>query len=104
MQRSRVTGAAACAGALTVTVVPAEADVPRSSTTLQVMVIAPGEAPVVFSVAVPVLPVTVPAVVEYEYVSARLYGLAACAVMVAGSPTFTVEGSAEQLMVGGANA
>ena len=65
-QRSRVRGATACSGALTVTVVSAETDLPRSSTTLQVTVIAPAAAPVVLSVAVAVFPVTVPAVVAYE--------------------------------------
>src|ERR1700760_4295382 len=63
-QRLLVSGFTTGGGALTVTVVVAEAVCALSSTTLQVTVIVPGATPVVVRVAVDVLPLIEPAVAE----------------------------------------
>jgi hypothetical protein len=105
LQRLRTSGVAtATCGAVTVTIVVAEADLPRSSTTLQVTVITPGSTPAVLNAAVALLFVRLPPVAEYEYVKGRLCGLTASAVMFEGSPGATVSGLAEQEIVGGRGA
>jgi hypothetical protein len=67
------------------------------------MVIVPGGAPVVASVAVFPDPSTLPALELYEYFRGRFWGLIPKAVIVAESPGFTELGLALQEMVGGSN-
>jgi hypothetical protein len=61
-QRLLVVTAGGGGGATTVTVVVHDADWPLSSTTFAVTVMVPGAAPVVFRVAVEVVPLIEPAV------------------------------------------
>ena len=85
----------------TVTVVVDEAVWPLSSTTLQVTVRVPGLAEAVLRVAVELTPVMEPLDAEKLYVKGRFCGLVPWAVTVADSLGWTIDGFAEQLIVGG---
>src|SRR5271154_4258226 len=101
LHRLRACGGTGTGGVVMVTEVVAVACLPRSSTTVQVMLMGPGGAPVVFRVAVGVLLAISPAEAEYEYVRVRFWGLLAIDMIVEGSPGITVLGLAEQVIVGG---
>src|SRR5512146_2533524 len=75
---------------------------PRESLQVAPTVICPGEAPVVFNVAVLPLPETVPALaVQLETLTCMLSGLLQSQLMLTVPPAGTEAGLAEQLMVGG---
>ena len=63
----------------------------------------PAAAPVVLSVAVFPVPLMLPALAEYAYVSVLLSGLCAETVSVDATPDFTSRGLTAQLAVGGGN-
>src|ERR1700730_2820769 len=89
-------------GFSTVTCVEPCAVRPGASVAVAFTVMAPGAAPVVFTVAVLSLPLMVPAeLVQFDTVTGTLSGLLALQVIVDVLPACTVDGLAEQLIVGG---
>jgi hypothetical protein len=89
-------------GLLTVTVLVLEAVKPRESVQVALIVIGPGEAPVVFRVPELPLPEMLPPVeVQLPTVTVALSGLVHVQVIVADPPASTVAALAEQDICGG---
>jgi len=89
-------------GVSTVTALEVEAVKPRESVQVALILIDPGEAPVVSRVAEFPLPEILPPLeVHPPTVTGTLSGLVQVQVMVAGLPGWTVDGLAEQEICGG---